>query len=105
MKNYLYMLQASCALILDLPPIPKKLFFGARKLLADRLESLSGEHYKKKNTILVGIIPGPRESSKEQFNHYLRPLVDDLLKLYNGVPMTTFDGIQVNVRAALLMVA
>lgn len=63
------------------------------------------ERYKKENTILVGVIPGPRESSKEQFNHNLRPLVDDLLKLYNGVPMTTFDGIQVNVRAALLMVA
>lgn len=31
------------------------------------------------NFYLVGIIPGPREPHTDQINHFLRPLVDDLL--------------------------
>jgi len=35
------------------------------------------------NMFLVGVIPGPHEPSKEQINHILRPLVDDLLQLWH----------------------
>jgi len=42
--------------------------------------------FKSENMFLAGIIPGPNEPSKEEINHFLRPLVDDLLKSY-------FDGV------------
>ena len=41
--------------------------------------------FKSENMFLAGIIPGPNEPSKEEINHFLKPLVDDLLKSY-------FDG-------------
>ena len=36
--------------------------------------------YKLENVYLVGITPGPRDPSKDQINHFLAPLVDDLLE-------------------------
>jgi hypothetical protein len=39
--------------------------------------------FKSENMFLVGIIPGPNEPSKDEINHFLRPLVDDLLKSYS----------------------
>lgn len=42
--------------------------------------------FKTENMFLAGIIPGPHEPSKEEINHFLRPLIDDLLKSY-------FDGV------------
>ena len=45
--------------------------------------------FKSENMFLAGIIPGPHEPSKEEINHFLRPLVDDLLKSYvDGVYYT-----------------
>ncbi|EIW84798.1 hypothetical protein CONPUDRAFT_48474 [Coniophora puteana RWD-64-598 SS2] len=38
--------------------------------------------YKLENVYLVGIMPGPHEPSLDQINHFLRPLVTDLLRLY-----------------------
>lgn len=35
--------------------------------------------YKPENLYLVGIIPGPDEPALERLNHYMRPLVSDLL--------------------------
>ena len=40
------------------------------------------ERYKLENMFLVGIIPGPHEPKKEEINHLLSPLVDDLLDSY-----------------------
>lgn len=42
-----------------------------------------GERYKLENMFLVGIIPGPHEPKKEEINHLLSPLVDDLLDSYH----------------------
>ena len=42
--------------------------------------------FKQENTILVGLIPGPHEPSRD-INTFLKPLVDDLLKLWEGVEM------------------
>lgn len=39
--------------------------------------------YLTENMFLVGIIPGPKEPEKEELNHLLRPLVDELLVLWN----------------------
>jgi hypothetical protein len=62
----------------------------------------------KRNLVLVGIIPGPKEPSTSDMNHYLDPLVDELLLLMNGVTMNAMmpDGqIQAQkVKAALSMV-
>ena len=45
--------------------------------------------YDIENVFLVGIIPGPVEPSKDQMNHVLRPLVDDLLILWlDGIYLT-----------------
>jgi Transposase family tnp2 len=41
------------------------------------------ERYKLENMFLVGIIPGPHEPKKEEINHLLSPLVDDLLDSYH----------------------
>jgi hypothetical protein len=38
--------------------------------------------YKPKNMFLAGIVPGPREPPLNTLNHYLTPLVDDLLLLW-----------------------
>jgi Transposase family tnp2 len=47
------------------------------------------ERFKSENMFLAGIIPGPKEPSMEQINHFLSPLVDDLLDSYiNGVHYT-----------------
>lgn len=38
--------------------------------------------YRPENIFLAGIIPGPKEPSLEQINHFLKPLVDDLQVLW-----------------------
>ncbi|KAL1927828.1 hypothetical protein VTP01DRAFT_3649 [Rhizomucor pusillus] len=50
-------------------------------------------------------MPGPKEPSKHQINRYLRPLVDELEKLYSGVTITVNGRSNARIRAALLMVA
>ncbi len=40
-------------------------------------------HRLVKNKVFVGIIPSPHKPSKEQINHFLVPLVNDLLVFYN----------------------
>ena len=42
--------------------------------------------FKRENTILVGLIPGPHEPS-HNINTFLKPLVNDLLKLWDGIEM------------------
>ena len=62
--------------------------------------------YKCENVILIGIIPGPREP--EDLNPFLKPLVDELLELWEGVrfsvAVSTGRTEQV-IRGALLCVA
>lgn len=43
--------------------------------------------FKRENVILFGIIPGPCEPSRT-INHYLSPLVADLLDLWKGVELS-----------------
>ena len=51
------------------------------------------ERYKIKNVFLVGILPGPNKP-KHDINDFLRPLVDDLLLLWEkGVTVELPDGV------------
>lgn len=40
--------------------------------------------YRPENMYLVGVIPGPGKPSIDQINHFLRPLVDELLEFWHG---------------------
>ena len=62
------------------------------------------ERYAVENTVLVGVIPGPREPSKT-LNSYLAPLVQELKQLWTGVVMKSASGTSVLVRAALICTA
>jgi hypothetical protein len=50
------------------------------------------ERYLVENIILVGILPGPRETPREKLQAAMRPLRDELLKFFRGgVTMATAD--------------
>lgn len=60
------------------------------------------ERYEPENVILVGVMPGLKEPSKHQMDHYQRPLVDELLDLiFRYQHRSNTDR---RIRAALLMV-
>lgn len=61
------------------------------------------QRYLQENVILIGIIPGPHEP--KMINSLLRPLVDELCKLWTGVMLKNVHGAQVIIRAALICVA
>ncbi|KAG2210367.1 hypothetical protein INT45_004656, partial [Circinella minor] len=50
-----------------------------------------------------GTLPGPKEPSNHQMNHYMEPLVKELEKLYEGVPISN-DPNSPTMRALLLSV-
>ena len=62
------------------------------------------ERFTSENILLLGVIPGPTERELT-INTFLKPLTEELLKLWNGVVMETHDNRLVLVRAALLCVA
>ena len=63
------------------------------------------ERFLKENVFLVGIIPGTKEPELHM-NSFLKPLVDDLSKLWQGgcIYMKTSKNVSIMVRAALLCV-
>ncbi|KAG2192124.1 hypothetical protein INT47_010712, partial [Mucor saturninus] len=64
------------------------------------------DRFKEENIILVGLMPVGKEPKLDRINTYLKPLVDELLELENGVMMKTGakpDGIKIH--CALLMLA
>ena len=64
-------------------------------------------HYKRKNVILVGILPGPCEP-KGNINSYLEPLIEELQDFWTGVELNVNSGPSVSqtiVRCALMCVA
>lgn len=62
------------------------------------------ERFRRHNVILVSIIPGPKEPSLH-LNTFLKPLINDLLLLWDGVEMSLHNGSKKIIRAALLCVA
>ena len=59
--------------------------------------------YLWENVILLGVIPGPKEP--KHTNSILQPFVNEMLRLWKGVTMQTYDGINVLVRAAVICCA
>lgn len=59
------------------------------------------ERFLQENIMLIGVIPGPHEPPLN-INTYLRPLVDELQRLWQGVTLKTSEGVTVLVRGALL---
>ena len=59
------------------------------------------ERNKPENIIYFGFLPGPKEVEVERINHYLAPIVDELLELWRGwrVPKTYQcpDGLEIKV--------
>src|SRR5918995_4749439 len=43
--------------------------------------------FKKENILILGLLPGPKEVKLHRINHYLSPIVDELLELWNGYVM------------------
>jgi hypothetical protein len=41
------------------------------------------QRYHIENMYLVGVVPGPNKPSMEELNHFLRPLMDDLLEFWS----------------------
>ncbi|OAD80875.1 hypothetical protein PHYBLDRAFT_102425, partial [Phycomyces blakesleeanus NRRL 1555(-)] len=63
------------------------------------------ERFKPENVILVGLMPGPKEPKTKEINHYSKPIVDELLQLFTGITIPTFEcPAGVNVCAALHMI-
>lgn len=61
--------------------------------------------FKRENVILIGIIPGPHEPSKD-INSYLNPLVDELLTFFEGVDMNVHgSAMKRKIRCVLLCVS
>ncbi|VDB94355.1 unnamed protein product [Peniophora sp. CBMAI 1063] len=60
--------------------------------------------YRVENMCLIAVIPGPKEPALQALNHYLAPVVDDLLSLWKpGVVLSrTATAVEVLVRGALL---
>jgi len=40
--------------------------------------------FKRENMLYLGLLPGPKEVEKHKINHYLSPIVDELLEFWNG---------------------
>jgi hypothetical protein len=71
---------------------------GAIYLIVNNLPR--AERFRRENLILVGIMPGPKEPELDSINHFLKPMVDELLVLFEGMILS--DGR--SVRAALMSV-
>ncbi len=82
-----------CSLMLSLnvdwfqPTKSMNYHVGAIYLVINNLPR--AERYKQHNLILVGLMPGPNEPSLSDVNHFLRPMVDELIELYEGVIIRT----------------
>ena len=64
-------------------------------------------HFKRENMLILDILPGLSEPSLHQINHYLLPIVDELMQLWQGVMLDSTaenrDGKMI--RAALILVS
>jgi hypothetical protein len=43
--------------------------------------------FKRKNMLYLGLLPGPDEVKLHKINHYLSPIVDELLEFWDGVDL------------------
>src|SRR3954469_9582151 len=55
--------------------------------------------FRKENMLTLGLLPGPNEVKLHKINHYLFPIVDELLEFWNGVEIPAAGK---NIRLALI---
>jgi hypothetical protein len=55
--------------------------------------------FKKENMLTLGLLPGPNEVKLHKINHYLSPIVDELLEFWNGIEIPAAGK---NIRLALI---
>ena len=60
--------------------------------------------FKKKNILTLGLLLGPNEVKLERINHYLAPIIDELLELWNGfdLPVSAKYPTGKNIRLAVI---
>lgn len=62
--------------------------------------------FKPENMLVVGILPGPGEPNAYQLSNYIKPLVDELLELWNpGITVPGEDGNDIKIRGLLMCCA
>ena len=63
------------------------------------------ERNKPENIIYLGFLPGPKEVGLERINHYLAPIIDELLELWRGwrVPKTYKCPEGLDIKVALII--
>jgi hypothetical protein len=47
--------------------------------------------FKQENMLYLGLLSGPEEVKLHKINHYLSPIVDELLEFWNGVSLPSTD--------------
>ena len=47
--------------------------------------------FKKENMLILALLPGPNEVKLHKINHYLAPIVDELLKFWNGFDLPPIE--------------
>jgi len=55
--------------------------------------------FRKEYMLTLGLLPGPNEVKLHKINHYLSPIVDELLEFWNGVEIPAAGK---NIRLALI---
>ena len=62
--------------------------------------------FKCENILILGILPGPNEASLHKMNHYLSPIVNELLSLWHGITLkSTAEGFdRKTIWAALILI-
>jgi hypothetical protein len=63
------------------------------------------ERNKPENIIYLGFLPGPKEVGLERINHYLAPIINELLELWRGwrVPKTYQHPDGLDIKVALIV--
>lgn len=61
------------------------------------------EKFKPSNILTIALIPGPNEPSLHYINHYLAPIIDQLLELWNGIELSgIYKSTNKPIRAAVI---
>jgi Transposase family tnp2 len=65
------------------------------------------ERFKTSNIITLAVIPGPNEPKLHQLNHYLAPIIDQLIELWGGIELSaTYENSNGrSIRAAVICCA
>jgi hypothetical protein len=63
------------------------------------------ERFKTPNIITLAVIPGPNEPKLHQLNHYLAPIIDQFIELWEGIEISTNESSRKHIRVAIICCA